>query len=397
MHYIVIGNGVAGATAALNIRKTDAEGDITVLTDESRPFYSRIRLIRYLAGEVDEKKLVIYKGDWYERNRIDLLLESPVDSIDTESREVVITSGRTMKYDRLLLATGAVSFVPPVPGSRKKGVFTLRTLKDAAAIRDYAVNAGRVVLIGGGVLGLEAGNSLRKTGHPVSVVEFSPRLLPRQMDAEGAVILRKQMEDMGFTFYLGAKSKEITGGDKVEGLLLEDGREIRCDMIIISAGIRPNAGLAEKLGLKINKGLSVNDGMETAIPGIYAAGDLIEHRGSFYGIWPASEKQGETAGINMAGGDAVYNGTVPSNILKIAGIDLCAAGDIDPEGRFESIVSKDEEKYIYRKLVISGNNITGCILYGDISGRKRIIRAIDEKRDIGGIKTELSRWNTEVL
>jgi len=302
-----------------------------------------------------------------------------------------------MKYDRLLLATGGVSFVPPIPGSHKKGVFTLRTLKDAAAIKDYAKNAGPVLLIGGGVLGLEAGNSLRKLGHHVSVVEFSSRLLPRQMDGEGARILRKQMEDMGFTFYLGTKTKEITGGDKVEGLLLEDGSEIRCDMIIISAGIRPNARLAEKPGLKINKGLPVNDRMETAIPGIYAAGDVIEHRGFFYGIWPASEKQGETAGINMAGGDAVYNGTIPSNILKIAGIDLCAAGDIDAEGRFESIVSKDEEKHIYRKLVISGNNIIGCILYGDISGRRKIIRAIDEKRDIGGIKTELSRWNTEVL
>ncbi len=397
MHYVIIGNGVAGTTAALNIRKTDAAGDITVLSDESHPFYSRIRLIQYLAGEVDEKKLIIYNEGQYEQNRIRLLLDSPVESVDSDSREIVTASGQTMKYDRLLLATGGVSFVPPIPGSHKKGVFTLRTLKDAAAIRDYAGNAGQVLLIGGGVLGLEAGNSLRKSGHTVSVVEFSPRLLPRQMDAEGAGILRKQMEDMGFTFYLGAKTKEITGGDKVEGLLLEDGREIKCDMIIISAGIRPNGGLAERLGLKINKGLPVSDRMETAIPGVYAAGDLIEHRGVFYGIWPASEKQGMTAGINMAGGDAVYSGTIPSNILKIAGIDLCAAGDIDPEGVLESIVSKDEEKYIYRKLVIRGNNITGCILYGDIRGRRKIIKAIDEKRDIGGIKTELNQWNMDAL
>ncbi|HDH05760.1 MAG TPA: NAD(P)/FAD-dependent oxidoreductase [Nitrospirae bacterium] len=397
MKYIIIGNGVAGTAAALNIRKTGVSGDITILTDESYPFYSRIRLIEYLADEIDEKKLTIYKDIWYEQNRIRLLLKSPVDSIDRDAKEVVIASGQRLKYDRLLLATGGISFVPPIPGFDKKGVFTLRTLKDAIDIKEYAKNARKVLLIGGGVLGLEAGNSLRKSGHPVSVVEFSTRLLPRQMDPEGAEILKAQMEDMGFTFYLDSKSKEIAGMDKVEALLLEDGREIKCDMIIISAGIRPNARIAEKLGLKLNKGLPVNDRMETEISGIYAAGDLIEHRGFFYGIWPASAKQGEVAGINMAGGDTVYNGTIPSNVLKIAGVDLAAAGDIDAEGRFESIVKRDKEKYIYKKLVINGNRIIGCIFYGDPEGGKKAIKAIDKKRDIGNIESQLRQWNLEAL
>lgn len=397
MQYIIIGNGVAGTIAALNIRKKDALGDITILTDESYPFYSRIRLIEYLADEIDEKKLTIYKDNWYEQNSIKLILNRPVDSIDKDSKEVVISSGQRLKYDRLLLATGGISFVPPIPGSDKKGVFTLRTLKDAINIKDYAKNAQKVLLIGGGVLGLEAGNSLRKTGNFISVVEFFPRLLPRQMDPEGAEILKTQMEGMGFTFYLGTKSKEIVGSNKVEGLLLEDGREIECDMIIISAGIRPNARLAEKLGLKLGRGLPVNDRMETEISDIYAAGDLIEHRGAFYGIWPASEKQGEVAGINMAGGNAIYNGTTPSNVLKIVGIDLVAAGDIDADGRFESIAKKDKEKYIYRKLVIKENIIIGCILYGDTQGRRKIIKAIDEKQDISTIRKELQQWNLEVL
>jgi nitrite reductase (NADH) large subunit len=392
MQYIIIGNGVAGTTAALNIRKIDSSGDITILTDESCPFYSRIRLMEYLADEVDEKKLIIYKDDWYGQNRVKLLLNSPVDFIDRDSKEVAITSGRRLKYDRLLLATGGISFVPPIPGSDKKGVFTLRTLKDAIDIKDYSKDAKNVLLIGGGVLGLEAGNSLRKSGHPVSVVEFFPRLLPRQMDPEGAGILKAQMQDMGFTFYLDAKSKEIVGGDKVEGLLLEDGRKIKCDIIIISAGVRPNSRLAEKLGLKLNKGLPVNDRMETEIHDIYAAGDLIEHRGFFYGIWPAAEKQGDVAGINMAAGNAIYSGTIPSNVLKIVGIDLVAAGDIDADGLFESIVKKDKERYIYKKLVIKENTVIGCILYGDTQGRRKIIKAIDEKRDISMIKKELEQW-----
>ncbi len=397
MKYIIIGNGVAGTTAALNIRKTDSSGDITILTDESYPFYSRIRLIEYLADEIDEKKLTIYKNDWYERNSIKLLLDTPAASIDRDSKEVVIASGQRLKYDRLLLALGGTSFVPPIPGSDKKGVFTLRTLKDAVDIKEYAKNSREVLLIGGGVLGLEAGNSLRKSGHTVSVVEFFSRLLPRQMDPEGAEILKAQMEDMGFTFYLNSKSKEITGIDRVEGLLLEDGGEIKCDMIIISAGIRPKARLAEKSGLKLAKGLPVNDRMETEISDIYAAGDLIEHRGVFYGIWPASEKQGEVAGINMAGGDTVYNGTTPSNVLKIAGVDLVAAGDIDADGKFESIVKKDKEKYIYKKLVINGNRITGCIFFGDSDGRKKVMKAIDEKRDISDIEKDLRQWNLEAL
>jgi nitrite reductase (NADH) large subunit len=188
-----------------------------------------------------------------------------------------------------------------------------------------------VVIIGGGVLGLEVGNSLRKTGHKVSIVEFFSRLLPRQMDPEGAELLKAQMENMGFTFYLGATSKEITGMNNAEGILLQDGTKIDCNLIIISAGVRPQVELAKKLGLKINKGLIVNDRMETEIKDIYAAGDLIEHREIFYGIWHAAQKQGETAGINMAGRydsipreSALYTGTTLSSVLKVVGIDLAA-------------------------------------------------------------------------
>lgn len=404
MRYVIIGNGVAGTTAAANIRKVDKEGEISILTDEQYPFYSRIRLMDYLAGEVDENGLIIHSQSWYDSNGISLFLKTPVQEVDRNNKEVVTAAGRyesqprqRLKYEKLLIATGGVSFVPLIPGSDKKGVFTLRTLKDAIEISNYAKSAEKVLLIGGGVLGLEAGNSLRKTGHPVAVVEFSSRLLPRQMDYEGAEMLKTQMEEMGFTFYLGAKSKEILGSDKAEGLLLEDGRKIDCDLIIISAGVRPNAGLVERLGIKLGKGLPVNDRLETEISDIYAAGDIIEHRGMFYGIWPASEKQGEIAGINMAGGNARYNGTVSSNVLKIANIDLVAAGDIDAEGKCECIIQKDRDRHVYRKLVIKEDVIAGCILYGSTADRRKVLKAIDEKRNISAIKKELERWNLDVL
>lgn len=397
MKYIIIGNGVAGTTAAANIRKIDNEGEITIVSAEAYPFYSRIRLIDYLAGETDEKGLVIYKDAWYEKNNIKLLLNTPVPDIDKGSKEIVTPSGQRIKYDKLLIATGGLSFVPPIPGADKKGVFTLRTLKDAIEIKKYAEQVKKVVLIGGGVLGLEAGNSLRKTGHMVTVVEFFPRLLPRQMDVEGAEILTSQLVGMGFSFYLGAKTKEIFGDDKVKGVKLEDGTIIDCDMAIISAGVRADAGLADESGIKCGKGIPVNDKMKTEVQDVYAAGDVAERKGICYGIWPAAEEQGKIAGINMAGGNAVYEGTTPSNVLKIAGIDLISAGDIDTEGKFESIIQKDKEKFLYKKLVIKNDIITGCILYGDISGWKKIKKAIDEKKDITSIKNNLEKWNLEAL
>jgi len=397
MKYIIIGNGAAGTTAAANIRKIDGEGEITILSDEAYPFYSRIRLIEYLAGETDEKGLVIYKDIWYEKNNIKLLLNTPVSEIDKDKKEIIIPFGHRLKYDKLLIATGGLSFIPPIPGSDKHGVFTLRTIKDAIEINAYTEQAKKVIIIGGGVLGLEAGNSLRKRGHSITVVEFFPRLLPKQMDIEGAEILKAQMEGMGFTFYIGAKTREIIGDDRAKGVKLEDGTIIDCDMIIISAGIRPNTELVNKLGLGLNKGLPVNDRMETEIQDIYAAGDLIKHRDVFYGIWPAAEKQGEVAGVNMAGGNGLYTGTIPSNVLKLAGIDLIAAGDIDADGKLESIVQKNKEKFIYRKLVIKDNTIVGCILYGNIENWKKIKRAIDEKKDISPLRKKLGGWNLEAL
>jgi nitrite reductase (NADH) large subunit len=167
--------------------------------------------------------------------------------------------------------------------------------------------------------------------------------------------------------------------------------------VIISAGVRPRAELANKLGLTIDKGVVVNDRMETEIEGIYAAGDLIEHRERFYGIWPAAQKQGEVAGTNMAGGDAVYEGTTMSNVLKVVGVDLAAAGDIDADGEFDSIVKKDREKYVYKKLVIKNGILSGCILYGDISGYQKILKAINEKIDVSGVKGSLEKWDLSCL
>ena len=302
-------------------------------------------------------------------------------------------TGESFTYDKLLLATGGISFVPPIKGVPASGVFSLRTIDDANAIKERAKKAKRLVLIGGGLLGLEAGNGLRKLGIEVSVVEFFSRLLPRQMDGPGAAMLQKQMENMGFKFYLGAKTQEIVSETDGLEVNLEGGEKIPADMVLVSAGVRPEVTLAKSLGLEIDKGVKVDDCMKTGLDNIYAAGDLIEHQGRFYGIWPASMEQGRVAGLCMAGKAAQYAGTVPSNTLKVVGLDLVAAGDIDADGKMESVVKTDDAKNIYRKIVLKDNVIIGTILFGNINGSEQIQQAIKMQKNVGAFKNELADEN----
>jgi nitrite reductase (NADH) large subunit len=213
------------------------------------------------------------------------------------------------------------------------------------------------------------------------------------MDGPGAAMLQKQMESMGFKFYLGAKTQEIVS--KADGLEvnLEGGEKIPADMVLVSAGVRPEVTLAKSLGLEIDKGVKVNDRMKTGLDDIYAAGDLIEHQGRFYGIWPASMEQGRVAGLCMAGKEAQYAGTVPSNTLKVVGLDLVAAGDIDADGKMESVVKTDDAKNIYRKIVLKDNVIIGTILFGNINGSEQIQQAIKMQKNVGAFKNELANEN----
>jgi len=379
-HYLIVGNGVAGTTAAETIRMKDKNGPITILTDEDIPFYYRIRLSEYLSGDLSEQDLVAKGSSWYLDQGIDLKLNARVVAAEPGEKVVIFENGERVSYDSLLIATGSHSFIPPIKGADKKGVFALRSIQDARDISAYGKEIEDVVLIGGGLLGLEAGNALRKCGKKVTVVEFFPRLLPRQLDTEGAKRLQKMMEEMGFSFRLGAKTKEITGKDRVDGVLLEGGEKLSTAMVIISAGVRPNMELAESLGLDRDKGIQVNERMETSQSGVYAAGDVAEFKGIPYGIWPAAMEQGKIAGANMAGEDIAYKGTTMSNTLKVAGIDLASAGNIDGDNELEARVATGEG--IYKKIVMDKGRIVGCIMLGDTKGFTKITRAIAEKLDV---------------
>ena len=386
-NYLIVGNGIAGTTAAENIRKQDNEGGITIVTDEDMPFYYRIRLNEYVSGDMKEEELIARKDDWYQGHNITLKLNTRVSGAVPEEKILLTTGQERMGYDKLLLATGSHSFIPPIKGSDRKGVFALRSIQDARDIASWAGEVEEVVLIGGGLLGLEAGKALRRLGKKVMVVEFFPRLLPRQLDVDGAGRLQKIMEGMGFSFRLGAKTEAIVGVDGVDGVQLEGGETLPARMVIISAGVRPNMELAKDLGLEYDKGIQVNERLMTSVPHIYAAGDVAEFNGMPYGIWPAAMEQGRIAGANMAGGDRVYQGTTMANTLKVVGVDLASAGNIDVENKLESRIVTDDA--VYKKVVLEKDRIVGCIMLGNTKGFTRITKAMEEKLDVSGVKDRI--------
>lgn len=283
-----------------------------------------------------------------------------------------------------MLATGSHSYLPPIEGVDKQGVFTLRTVDDARRIIAFTENRERIVLVGGGLLGLETGSALLGKGKKVTVVEFFPRLLPRQLDTKGAARLMQIMQGRGFSFRLGTSVGEIAGDRTVANVHLQKGEILPAEMVIISAGVRPNLEPAQCLGLATDKGIIVDSTLRTSRSEIFAAGDAAQFGDHIYGIWPAALEQGRAAGMNMAGGGMKYEGSTPANKLKVAGIDLASAGEIDAENRFESRF--EETDTIYRKFIIDANRLIGCIMLGDTTDFARMVRAINEQTDIDLIK-----------
>jgi nitrite reductase (NADH) large subunit len=387
--YLIIGNGVAGATAAEQIRKRDSRGSITIFSDEQDPFYYRPRLPELVAGETELESFTLHDRQWYRQRGMELKLGQRVVEVDPAARLARTAAGQETGYGRLLVATGAHPFIPPVKGADKEGVFALRTAADARAIHQAAQGAESAVLVGGGLLGLEAGHGLIRLGLRVEVVEFFDRLLPRQMDPAGAARLQAILEGMGFGFHLGAKAEEVLGEKRATGLRLEDGAELAGSVVLFSAGVRGNLELAKQMGLEINNGLVVDDRMRTSAEGVWAAGDQVEHRGRLYGIWPASREQGKVAGANMAGGEELYEGTVMSNSLKVVGVDLTSAGEVDPEGRHQAAVHQDQG--VYRKIVLEQGRIKGLIFLGLTEGVAEAKKAMDQGVQVGHLAKEMER------
>ncbi len=399
---IIIGNGVAGATAAEVIRKKNKDISISIYSDEPYPFYSRIKLPHFLGDEIKQEDTYIYNADWYKGNGIEFYPGTKIKKIEPDKKFIITEKEEKAEYDKLLLATGSTNFVPPIKGREKNGFFTLRTIKDVLSIKEYSLKNRNAIMIGGGLLGLEAARGLKVRGLDVTVVEFFPRLLPRQLDEKGAKVLRKLIEKVGIKVVLNAQSDEVLGEDKVAGLKLKDGRNVDCNLIIISAGITPRIELAKEVGISVSKGIIVNERFETNIKGIYAAGDCAEFQGRIYGLWTASTEQGTVAGSNIAGVDTVYSGTTPSTTLKIVGIDLTSIGVVNPpsptyslegEGKgegYRELIREDGSNEVYKKLVVKDGKIVGAILLGDTKDIRAVSKLIKNNVDVSKYEDKLT-------
>jgi nitrite reductase (NADH) large subunit len=387
MTYTIIGNGVAGNTATLTLSRIAPGERITLYCAERHPYYPRPLLPEFLSGHLSLEKLYFKPASWYAQKNIDLQLGRSVVAIDAEEHILTFDDGGSEPFDRLLLATGGYSWIPPVDGSSTTGVFTLRTVADALAIRDYARNRRKCVVIGGGLLGLEAAAGLQMLGLAVEIVEYQPRLLPRQLDSEGAAVLQKLLETRGLTIRLAAACQEVLGSDRVSGLLLQDGQQLQTDLILVSTGMRPNAELARRTGLRVQRGVVVDDHLRTNLPDIWAAGDVAEHADRLYGIVPAAMSQARIAAASMAGENgASYSGTVPSTTLKITGIDLTCLGLATPDtNALDTVVQvrrADPRAGRYRKLVLHDGKIVGAILLGDKRNVGTVSKLIEQEVDV---------------
>jgi len=385
---VLVGNGMAGVRALEELLKLAPDRyDITVFGAEPYPNYNRIMLSPVLAGEKALDDIVLNDLAWYADNGITLVTGDPVARIDRISRKVITESGKQADYDRLLIATGSNPVIIPVPGHDKTGVIGFRDIADVDAMLDAAKHYKKAVVIGGGLLGLEAANGLMKGGMDVTVVHLLSTLMERQLDKPAADLLRKSLEERGLTFRTETQTAEIRGNGRVQGVKFADGSELDADLVVMAVGIRANMKLAQEAGIYCERGIVVNDTMQTYDPRVYAVGECVQHRGTCYGLVAPLFEQAKVAANHLANlGIAQYRGSITSTKLKVTGIDLFSAGTFNEEDGDETLVLQDPGAGIYKKLVIRDNRIKGAVMYGDTLDGTWYFQMLREGTDISAFR-----------
>jgi nitrite reductase (NADH) large subunit len=387
---VIIGNGMApGRMLEELFEKAPGLYDVTIFNAEPRVNYDRIMLSPVLSGEKSYDDIVIHTDDWYAAHGVTLHKGAKVTGIDRAAKTVTSANGITASYDKLVIATGSLPFIIPVPGHQLPGVLAYRDLDDVENMLAIAAGKGRAIVIGAGLLGLEAAYGLKRQGMEVTVIHLMPTIMERQLDPAAAYLLEKALNERGIDIITKANTKRIIGTEKVEGIELEDGRVLFGDMVVMAVGIRPASQLAKDAGLAVNRGIVVDDGMMTSDAAIFALGECAEHRGICYGLVAPLYESARVLADRLTGGSAEYHGSVVNTKLKVTGINLFSAGDFAEAPDREEIVLRDAAAGIYKRLVLKENRIIGAVLYGETADGSWFFDLLKKQTDISAMRDTL--------
>ncbi len=363
---LIIGNGMApGRMLEYLIAEDSNRYSIEIFNAEPRVNYNRLMLSPVLTGEKKYTDIITHDDHWYEQNNIKLHKATPIASIDTSVKTITTSKGETHEYSKLVIATGSVPFVIPVPGADLSGVMVYRDLDDVDNMIKAASGGGRAVVIGGGLLGLEAAAGLHEQGMSVTVVHLADTLMEKQLDSAAGFLLKESMSEKGIDIITGANTQQIVGSETVSAVVLEDGRQIDCELVVMAVGIKPSAGLAKDAGLDVHRGIVVDDTLLTSEKDVYALGECVEHNSVVYGLVAPLYEMAKVLASQLLQQPGQYTGSTTSAKLKVSGVDLFSAGDFLDNDRREEIVLRDAKEGIYKRLVIEGDKLCGIVLYGD--------------------------------
>lgn len=387
----IIGNGVAATTAIREVRDKDQSILIDVFTDERHPYYPRPNLIDLVANRRTIKETIRYDLDWYEKNDVDLFLSTPVFQIDTKRMAVISTSMDYEPYDSIMIAVGCRPFIPPFEGLHRNNVHVIRTLDDALDIREAVKGAGREIIIGGGILGIELAAAMKEIGGDPIVVSNEDRLLPIQLDDQGSKVLTKQIEKKGIQVLFGFECREISGDENATGVVSAQNDVIAGDLVVIATGVRSNTIIAKNSGIQYHHGITVDDHMQTSARNVFAAGDCMEWNNQWFGIIPWATASSRIAAQNMMEfGSTKFNGITPSNQLQVVGIDLTSIGIVNPGSpEYETIVSVDVDAGQYFKAVLKDDIVVGAISIGSRKVALKLRSLIAKGENVKDIKQSM--------
>lgn len=389
---VVVGNGMGGMrTVEELLSRAPDRFEITVVGAEPYPNYNRILLSSVLASDKTLDEIVINSRGWYDEQGIRLVAGNPALAIDPVERRITLADGEAIAYDKLLLATGSKPLAPPIPGLGLPGVRAFRDIADVTAMIDAASSHSRAVVIGGGLLGLEAAWGLKRRGMSVSIVHLMPTLMERQLDAAAGALLLRDLEARGIGFFTNSQTEEILGSDRAEGILLADGRELPADLIVLAIGIRPQIDLARTAKLDVNRGILVGDDMRTSDPDIYAVGECIEHNGQLFGLVAPIWEQAKICGARLAGDDtAVYMPPPVFTSLKITGVDVFSAGVLAATDEADDeITLHDAKRGLYKKVILRDDKVVGSVLYGSVDDGPWYVQLMRDKVDVSPFRDQL--------